>query len=134
MIWIKKNLGKLFLIMVLILFWYMLRWYFVVPRTQYLGKYSMSKDYSIKIYKIVNYDAVLFYYDFSLSTGEKDTKRKRFFLSHDNLNFSDFNFRKKDGYISILLTNNPQELVDTLAVLDLTGNIIENNMYHDSSK
>ncbi len=66
MILIKKILKKVTIILPLFFIWYGLRWYFVIPRVKYLGNFEVNHNLIIKLYKKINYDSVLYFYDYSI--------------------------------------------------------------------
>jgi hypothetical protein len=126
MISIKKIGKKLLFTLILFLIWYGLRWYFVIPREEYLGSFDNNGLYSIKIYERVNYDDVVYYYDYSIQKDNIEVSEKRKFLCADygELAFSDFNFQKMKDKCYITIKYQTIDKIDTLLVVDNKGKVI----------
>lgn len=126
MILIKKILKKIAIILPLFLIWYGLRWYFVIPRVKQLGNFKVNNSLIINVFKKINHDQVLYFYDYSVSKNGKENSKKRFFVDYGDLDLKDFSFLRKKEYIYILHLNGSTESIDTLLIIDNNGNEIRN--------
>ncbi len=129
MILFKKILKKIAITLPLFFIWYGLRWYFVIPRVKHLGNFDANNRLTIKIFKKINYDQVLYFYDYCVLKNGKENIKKRFLVDYGNYNFNDFSFHRKKEYIYILHFNGFTESVDTLLIIDNHGNEIRNFNY-----
>ena len=127
MILIKKILKKIAVILTLFFIWYGLRWYFVIPRIKHLGDFEVNKSLIIKVFKKINYDQVLYFYDYGVLKNGKENIKKRFLVDYANYDFNDFSFLRKKENIYILHLNGSTERIDTLLILDNHGNEIRND-------
>lgn len=88
--------------LILFLIWYWLRWYFVIPRDEYLGSFNYKNLYSIRITKKINYDEIYDYFTYSVIKKNKKSVEKKFFLFYYKNNINAQNFillEKKDSCI-----------------------------------
>lgn len=127
MISIKKYLNKGILISLLILIWYLLRWYFVIPRLEVLGNFRVSNTYEILIYNHVNYDTDFYFYEYNLvKNGIKADENITFYINDNELSYNDLKLIEKENRKYIIIHYDEINRTDTLLIIDNNGNIIFN--------
>lgn len=127
MISIKKYLTKGILISLLILIWYLLRWYFVIPRLEVLGNFRVSNTSEIIIYNHVNYDTDFYFYEYNLvNNGIKADRNITFYINENELRYNDLKLIEKENRKYIITHYDEINRTDTLLIIDNNGNIIFN--------
>lgn len=107
----------------LFLIWYGLRWYFVIPRDEYLGSFNYKNLYSIRMIKKINYDDTYYYYAYKIDKNTSLPIEIEFYTSdYGGFKLTDFIFEQQKDYCLIKLEHESINKIDTLLILDNLGN------------
>ncbi len=122
---------KIIILIILICLWFWLRWYFILPRIEFLGYIKFNEYFGIELYKNINFvDGEFSEYEYKIINNlkKKQSIKIPFYTTLGELEFEDFNFRKSKGYCYISIENKAiPGKIDTLIITDSFGNIIKSN-------